>query len=939
MNLIPPERIPSKKRIRERICTHFAMFLMLLMVTQPSFSQRNKKIDGLEELSKRYPPNRISTALPSSPIPVSKLTSNGSFSDSGGGKHDWTITRAHALKWDGKAYLPIGQSIVPKSFSNNRPDAWDADVQRLDKLKSIGIQDIIISPSGSLTEVPIHSLQRLIDYLEVNGFTYGLEFGKGIGRSIFGTVIKPNSYRFSDKNSLSATWNVTGSEKNLYIITSSSEDSKILKINEVETIDGIATASLENVNSDRIVALLYPHKTIDPNSQGGLPDLWNEFDNYRDKLLEYFAGLKLGKGFRFFLDPLASRMCLAGETDYLVPSSSNFLLEWEGYLARRYPNIDEAKIAWGLDNSEPFTHKSLSHLIPLWANAKGVPYLYDNQLHSPPTRVSNASKSRWWEDFLTCRNASISYYMNAMAQVLKHEVADVPVVYTWTHTHPIFWNNSRDSGYDGLCVSAGSAHLEARTLGPAYSEAEQSVRTMWCLGTGLGYSESRDNQTSGLKTASLPANSSEVSIKSPLSKIDLFTSMDSLRRFGFKGFFSEDPGEGSSIRTTQSSTGTTEWLKDYGARINGVVNAAEYLPTVLYYPQSSPGPGRTGIVPGTRDALWLSSFANGETVDWWPAFMGYQIQRGSGDKDQDLVLVSLQGKRLVHFSIVGPSDRTPDTKVILANSADGRPISIKITNKSTFEMIVDESPVILHTDGQKLMAQEAVETVLTQLTALFDLATKQKLPALEAERFAMDRAKASFRQRDFATSYLFGRGTLDELTALAQPYIWMEGELPRVHTFTEIAANTEAANGGYLRLSTPNPPSRYGYGVHYMFEVPRDGSYYVWLAGSVPGADTSAIHWKINSEPIKDPAARAPVGPLYLGERFGWTLLGNVNLQKGSGQQLAIYVDEKAVYPPLYNYSIDAILITSQPFHPNGTVRPLPVDIDSFSITRPKKTK
>ena len=928
----------SLMRNRLRKCFPATAILLLSMLTLPAYAQKNKKINGLDELGKRYPPGRISIALPPSPVSSSKLTSNGSFNDSSGAKHDWTITRAHALKWDGKAYLPIGQSITPKSFSSAGADAWEADVQRFEKLKAIGIQDVIIAPPVSLTEVPVHSLQRLTDYLDANGFTYGIEFGKGIGRSVSGTVVKPSSYRYSDKNSLSATWNVTGSEKNLYVITSSGEDSKILKINEVATVDGIATASLENLNSDRIVALLYPHKTILPNSSGGLPDLWTEFDNYRDKLLEYFSGVKLGKGFRFFIDPLATRISLAGETDYLIPASKNFLLEWEGYLARRYPNIDEAKLAWGLDNSEPFTHKSLSRMIPLWANAKGVAYLYDTQTHIP-TPVTNALKSRWWEDFLTCRNASISYYMNAMAQVLKHEVADVPVVYTWTHTHPIFWNNSREVGYDGLCVLAGASHLEARTVGPAYSEAEQSVRTMWCLAAGLGSDDKPNDPAARLKTASLSPGTSESQGYAPLSKIDLYSTMDSLRRFGFKGFFTGEPGDGNGSQTILASNIAAGWLKDYGTRMNAEANAADYLPTVLYYPQSSPGPGRTGIVPGSKDVLWLSSFANGETIDWWPAYTGYHIQHGSDERDQDMVLVSLLGKRLTHFSIVGPSDRTPDTKLIRANTADGHLIPIKVTGKSTFELVMDESPVIFHTDGQKIVTQEAAETVITQLTALFDLAAKQNVPALEAERFAMDRAKAAFRQRDFATSYLFGRGTLDELTALAMPYIWIEGELPRVHTFTEIAANSEASNGGFLRLSTPNPPNKYGYGVHYMFEVPHDGTYYVWLAGSAPGPETSPIHWKINSEPVKEPASRAPAGPLYLGERFGWTLLGNVNLQKGSGQQLAIYVDDKAVYPPIYSFSIDAVLITSQPFHPNGTVRPLPVDMDSFAITRPKKTK
>ncbi len=74
-------------------------------------------------------------------------------------------------------------------------------------------------------------------------------------------------------------------------------------------------------------------------------------------------------------------------------------------------------------------------------------------------------------------------------------------------------------------------------------------------------------------------------------------------------------------------------------------------------------------------------------------------------------------------------------------------------------------------------------------------------------------------------------------------------------------------------------------------DVPKEGIYTIWLAGSLPDASVSPILWRIDS-------------------------------------------------PPVYSYSIDAIMITQGAFHPNGSVRPPPVDAAELKLqklNRPKK--
>jgi hypothetical protein len=686
-----------------------------------------------------------------------------------------------------------------------------------------------------------------------------------------------------------------------------------------------------------VVALLYPHKSLPATGYGALPDVWDGFDDYRDSLLVYLGQVKFGKGLRFFLDPLARRIGMAGETDYLVPDATHFLIEWEGWLASRYPTTEDVKLAWGIMEGDFPSHRDLARLIPLWANERGIPYLHDPQMNRD-VRILDVRQSKWWQDFLQCRNDSIAYYMNTLADVLKHQVADVPVVYTWTQTHPIFWNMTR-TGFDGLGVAVrqrGSSGLVARVLGPAYSEAEQSARRIWCVATEVvgDAAPPPARAAAAGETASVATLPPDGSAPAPPAagvgygnRAELLTALDQLRRVGYKGFFAggfqvnpNEEGSGAEwLRTPES----LDWLHEFGTRLEGEANvAASYAPHVLFFPQYAPGPARIGLVPGANDVLWLNSFASGEALDWWPSYSGYVIQIAE-DGTRDIVLLSLQGKRLTHFMV-------PDAKQVQAFTPEGTPVPLKILSKNSFQVTLDSTPVIFKAGAQRIFPQEASEDVMLQLGALMQIATEQKVTEVDQEHPALDRARLAYKQRDFETAYIFSRAALDDLIGYASPYIWIEGERPYLNTFGETAANAEASGGGYLRLSTPNAPARFGYAARYLFDVPTDGRYAVWVAGTVPGPSTSPIKWRLNSDPEQDPVNTVPQQPFYLGERFGWTLLGTVSLKKGPQQALTIYVTGRAASPPDYIFSIDALLLTPRAFAPNGPVRPLPVDAETL---------
>jgi hypothetical protein len=888
--------------------------------------------------SKKTPPD---LSAPSPPPKVEKLVSSGIYTDRTGTKHNWQIKDTKTLFWDAQPYLPVGGAFAPHSFLTDGDAAWQEDVAALSTLKSKGLLDLLIWPGKPLPEIPVASFQRLVDYLDANGFRYGLAFGPGMTTQLSGTIVKPATYRFDDKDSLTAAWTVPDADSGLVVQLDPDNDSKIIRNDIIPTRDSVISVPVEPPDAtSKVITLLFPHKVLPTNGDGDLPDLWAGFDTYRDRLLAYMGQIKFGRGLRFFLDPLARHIGLLNETDYLVPESTEFQLEWEAYLARRYPNAEEMKFAWSLNEGDFKTHQELARLVPLWSNGRGAPYFYDPSQHRF-FRILDAQQSRWWQDFLQYRNESILYYLNAMADVLKHQVADVPVVVTWTQSHPIFSNTDTEGGYDGLGIAARGASLISRVAGPAYSEADQAARTIWCVTTEMaGTPEAFLNsggqpRQAALQPGGLPAFGGYASQRL------LFKDLDALKTVGIKGFFvsgfqtnPDDATQGATDWVRNADA--LDWLHNYTTQLDQGKSAADYTPHILFFPQNAPGPARIGPIPSMPNVLWMESFYSGELQDWWPSYSGYILKKQEGDSET--VLVSLQPQGDQH----GARDKAistarathiwvPDPKQVQATRPDGTPVPVKITDKHEIVVALDETPTVFHANGQQLVPLEASTDAMIQLSALMAFARSQNVDMANGEELSLERAQYAYRMKDFDTAYTYSRAALDQLTLSAKPYIWLEGEDTRYSTFTEVAPNAAASSGAYLRLSTPNPPGRLPYGVFYLFDVLREDKYDIWLAGTPPGPGTSPIQWRINQDLPQAPADSTPRGPLYLNDRFGWFKLGTVTLKKGDRQRLTIYVTDRAMSPPNYIFSIDTILIipSSRNFTPNGKVRPLPMSTDA----------
>ncbi len=845
------------------------------------------------------------------------------YIDHGGAKHPWTITSSHSLLWEGTPYLPVGGTFAPRSLQDDSDAAWQEDVRSLNSLKAKGILDLLLTPSKSLPAIPLASFQRLLDYLDTNGFRYGLSFGPGLTKPLSGVVVKPANYRYFEADSLTAHWRASNADKGFVAIVedNGSGEFRIVKSDTYTIKDNFLSVPLEPVkNSGRLIGLLYPHKTLPTGTEGALPDLWSGFDDYRDQLLAYLGQVKFGKGLRFLLDPLARHLGLAGEFETIIPESEAFRLEWESYLSRIYPGVEDAKARWAMMETDLKSFDELSRLVPLWQGNRGIGYLYDPQ-GDKMLRV-DSTKPGFWQDFYTFRNQSIAGYMKSIASVLKHQVADVPVVYTWTQNHPIFFNGDTD-GFDGYGLATHGTPSVARQLGPVLGAIEQAARPMWYVATEVSPNVPLPAPVSPQPPPGSPAAATRAA---------LFGLLDDLKKVGVKGFFASDSTHDNGVSNIWvTMPDRLDWLHDYGAQLGTQTSAARYEPHVLFYPQNAPGPAHIGPVPGASNVLWLSSVASGESLDLWPSFSGYIINLD--ESHAETVLISNNGPRQVHILV-------PDNRSVQAFTPDGAPVAIKLINKTEFLLRLDTTPTIIKAGSQRLILREAAEDAISQLEAMMVLSRSSKSPETQNVKASVYQAQDAFTRKNYDTAYLYARVGLDQLIDVLKPYIWFEGEatVKDAHTFDDIGSHPEASGERFLRLSNPNPPSKYGYGAHWEFDVVADGRYNVWMAGSVPGPSVSPMRWAIDTAPNLDPVDKNAHGALYASDSFGWTLLGAANLKKGR-HVLEIEVIDRAVSPPIYNFGVDAFLLTRSGQTPSGTLRPVPVDAQTLQSIPKLKQK
>lgn len=823
-----------------RICILLAVICFICMVIVPAFSQSGVKV-----------------------------VSSGEYTDKDGTIHPWKVNGSHTLLWEGQPYIPVGYTFCSKYVSDDQTeDNWQSDVKLLDGMKAKGITDVLLKSKNPITSTSPAAWQRLINHLDLMGFTYGIELSDGPKATLAGFVIAPTRYRMPDIiKDTDFTFDMPNVTSAFWMLCSAS-DGTVVNSGGALVSDGKVKVSIKAVPGQSCIMLLYPKMAVLDKNQRGMSDDWNGFDEYRDRLLKFLSGMKFGKGLRFFVDPLADKMDFSGEVESFIPDSSNFRLEYEAYLAKKYLNIGSLNNAWGLQGSFINSFQEAARLLPLWKDGRGIPCVYDRARGQ--RFVADNLRSTIWDDMEHFRDSSAQNYMNLAADVLKRNGANVPVIYNADNYHRVYANSVSGKGFDGLGVAStehGAAIVE-NSAGSAYSLCEESARSMWYVVTGIG---SGDNKES------------------------LAADIDSVREIGAKGAFIDSDSNPTAEQI--------DWLNNAKAKFTSA-SQTDYAPNVVYYPVE-PVVGAT-ITRLGQGSWWLPSLKSGSKVSFGDGFGAYVLSGQDG-----ICLWSRMGDMTASFSV----DKNSRPKILYPSDSN----RIAKTSKNKLTINLGATPVLFTgLDNVQSFPIEAVESEIDRLVPMIERAKNAGSTRIPAVQSGVARVKDVLKAGRTAVAYDIAKTFVSQIAEEIGSYCWIEGEQATSNSFNGIAASPMASAGGYIKLDTATAPPMSEYSARFLFQMTKESPCEIWVAGTAPGADTSPFSYSIDNGPWQQ-AEVSSTGKSYA-NGFSWFRIGSVNLTKDA-HLLQIRVDGPNA-TGRYKLGIDAIVVSPFEFKPNGVKQP-----------------
>jgi len=817
-----------------------------------------------------------------------QVVSHGAFTDRDGVKHEWYINAAHTLIWDDKPFVPVGGRFQARSWVPQPTEAdFQADVEALKTLKTNRITDIYLQPArGGITTVPPGAIQRLIDHLEQEGFTYGISFNDGPQEILSGYDVRPGKYRNvvpADGGNIRFPIDTLTSA--LYFLVSENGQ-EVITVGEATMVAEGARVTTSAMSGKYVVFLL-PRKAFFSSTSIGIPNLWEGVDNYRDALLLLFRQVKFGKGFRFFVDPLPADMHLSDMFDSFIPTGTAFATEWGEWLARRYKSVDGLQVSWGLPDRPLRDFREAALVLPLWGGSKGVEFLY-NPVNGERYRVQT-TRSTFWRDLTEFKHEFIRTTMNDLATVLKRTVANVPVVYRGSGYSALFTNLPAGQGFDGIGIAAygKGSDLVTHSAGYLYAHSAESPKTMWLPVVGTADAPRKEKTSAGF-----------------LSRNALHSNLDWLRDIGARGFYVDgvrltDPQEKAFDLSLMPEQ--LRWVADYADVLATTgVAGLERLPTALFYPRSL-GIETASLRPLNGGGWWLPSDRPGIAYNFGPSGKAYALSDPDGSVAY--YLWNPAGTRTIRLRI--PKAATaPDAPVVRwSASAEGKVKGNVVT------LTIGQDPIRLENFPTIPVPLDAFKEVTEEIGTMIGMMKKQE--TLDWGRYELQ--LSGLKRRYNEDTPLFGLEEAlqlhDQLQNQLRAYAWLEAERATSHSFDTISLKYGASENRVLsvepRLSGAPIASAF-----FPIVVRSTGTFNIWVAAS-PDASFS---FRVDGKPLLDEAiAPQRIGATYAGGKLVWFRYGSATLPRGN-HQIEIRANGAAL--------LDTVLFLTGDFTPNGTVPP-----------------
>jgi hypothetical protein len=840
-------------------------------------------------MNRSLPPLIALLVLLAPPFAVQARGTSGTYKDSGGVAHPWSINAAHVLVWDDRPFVPVGGRFQAKSWTSGATEAdFQSDVDALATLKRCGVTDVYVQPArGGLTSVPPAAIQRLLDRLDQEGFTYGISINDGPQEVLAGFDVRPGKYRnvapeeggmlrFPIEKAVSARYflvNNTGSD---FI----SSGSATMVAEGARVVIGPAPG--------KNILFVLPVRAHFPSEGFGLPNLWEGFDTYRDSLIALFRQVKPGKGFRFFVDPLPSTLDLTEEASAFVPTSASFDAEWGEWLARKYKTIERLSVAWALSDRNLSDFHTAATLIPLWGGGKGIEALYDRTVTPERSYSLNSLRSEYWKDLTAFKAESVRNYMNDLATVLKKTAADVPIIYRSRGYSALFSDLPAEGGFDGIGIEAygRGTDLVTRSAAYAYADAVEAPKAMWIPVIATADADPADKTAAGYA-----------------SRAALHTDLDWLRDIGARGFYVDGVRVADPARKLYDLSASEEqltWLADY-ARVLAVAGVSGAPPPALFYPIGLQYASLAAPKKLPEGAWWLPTERPYFLYDFGIAGKAYSL--ADSDGGMTYYLWNPDGTRTISLKVPKASG-APGAPLIAAS-----PSAQLVRKKDTLTLTIGPDPIRLANYPIIPVPEDAFDLSYKEIKRLAEVLRHQS--SLDAGRFEMeaDRIKLLYNKDNPWLSVTEIMRLVESGRALLRPYAWLEAERAVNHNFDQVNDRL-GVSGGRVLLVDQRPAGAPTPTATYAVNVRTPGAYHVWVAAS-PDA---VLTFRMDGRALLDDASLAkPVGQPYADGTLVWTHLGITTLTKGSHS-----LEMRAGGPAV----VDVILLTRGEFVPNGTTPP-----------------
>ncbi len=429
------------------------------------------------------------------------------YAEKTGKNHFWYVNQAHALIWDGAPYVPFGGMFCPRYlifYNPNDPATnkanFEIDKADLLELKKQGVLDLYLNIGSNYVPIkPAHAVNYLLNFLEEEGFYYGIMPSVNQTRRAAKAYLPRtnndhnNAFRVDVTTSGEATYkyqyaSTTGTPVSLlYTVVDNATQSPVqvgegvLRNNGDNTFTFIADVKVEKEGDYSVYFTPETYSELHT-----VVNYWTYLDEIREAQKAMAEYLECGDNFRAMFDIVMNETGIYNHSENARFTGEEYNIVYERELKEQYSTIADLNTAWKV-TPEIESFEVASRIYPIYTTEVGEDnnyYTYYYDLETKNVYKANTRSGRSWEDFIVCRDrAYYDFYMES-ADIFKAG-ADLPVVSKHVSVQTDYYiNKELKGGFDGVgSETYGNLNLVGDKMLTSSTHADQSARTMWTVVT------------------------------------------------------------------------------------------------------------------------------------------------------------------------------------------------------------------------------------------------------------------------------------------------------------------------------------------------------------------------------------------------------------------------------------------------------------------------